>query len=124
MKRTIRIAVKLVAAMVLVGSFTGVLAHAQACADGVWTPAPVQQAESGNALNPAFHSVYGLSCGGNVYMIRFSNKVGAQANGIVTDILGKTAVGCSGGKWSPTPVQKAESGTPQQPLFHTVWGLA
>lgn len=100
----------------------GAAAAALECPGGVWTPAPVQAAQSGTPTSPAFHAVYGLSCGGNVYMIRFSNKI--NGNHIGVDILGKTPVGCSGGTWTPTPVQKADAGSPDAPAFHTVYGLS
>ena len=60
------------------------------CSGGTWTPTPVQHAESGTASQPAFHTVYGLSCGGNVFMVRFSNKVGPKGDQIVVDSLGQT----------------------------------
>jgi hypothetical protein len=66
------------------------VADAVPCSGGTWTPAPVQHAESGTASQPAFHTVYGLSCGGKVFMIRFSNKVGPKGDQIVVDSLGQT----------------------------------
>jgi hypothetical protein len=100
------------------------VADAVPCSGGTWTPTPVQHAESGTASQPAFHTVYGLSCGGNVFMVRFSNKVNPNSNQIVVDTLGKTPVPCSGGTWTPAPVQHAESGIASQPAFHTVYGLS
>jgi hypothetical protein len=39
-------------------------------------------------MTPAFHTVYGLECGGKVYMIRFGNKI--SGNNIVVDVIGET----------------------------------
>jgi hypothetical protein len=134
MKRTIVIAGKCAALIVLFANCVVVPSMAQNpssqvedavhCSGGTWTPTPIQHAESGTASQPEFHTVYGLSCGGNVFMVRFSNKVGPNSNQIVVDMLGKTPVPCSGGTWTPTPVQHAESGTASQPEFHTVYGLS
>jgi hypothetical protein len=96
-------------------------AAALPCAGGSWTPTPVQHVESGDSAHPEFHTVYGLSCGGNVYMVRFGNQISGR---IVIDILGKTPVGCPGGTWTPTPVQHVDGGSAVSPVFHTVWGLA
>ena len=133
MKMTGSIAAKCVTMIAFVACFATVPSTAQStdpkadsvvseCSGGVWTPAPVQHAESGSATDPAFHTIYGLSCGGNVLMIRLSNKIGGK--NIVVDVLRKVPIGCSGGVWTPTPVQHAESGSATDPAFHTVWGLA
>jgi hypothetical protein len=95
------------------------------CSDGHWTPEPVQQVESGSAINPTFHAVYGLLCGNTIYMIRMSNVVVSNGKAeIITDVISKALVPCDkGGAWSPHPVQKAQAGGPSDPTFHTVYGL-
>lgn len=133
MKNTIIIAAGYAALLMLATTLATVPVKAQSaapqqpkaalpCSGGIWTPAPVQQAQSGDPVTPAFHAVWGLSCAGNVYMIRFGNRIGGDK--IVVDILGKAPVACSGGIWTPTPVQHVQSGDPVTPAFHTVWGLS
>jgi hypothetical protein len=97
--------------------------NAQCIGRGVWTPEPVQQVEAGTPQTPEFHAVYGLSCGGTVYMVRFGNRIGPQ-NQIVSDVIGQTKVACDGGVWTPTPIQKAQNGSPSNLAFHTVYGLS
>ena len=94
---------------------------------GSWTPGPVQHIEGGTANQPAYHTVWGLVCGGNVYMIRFSNTVSNGTQTVITgDPIGGVAkLGClTRAIWTPGPVQmKDDSTNPSTIAFHTVWGL-
>ena len=86
--------------MLLVGYLLRVPANAQqpiaqqpipkavGCSTGAWTPGPLQRAQNTNPDAPTFHTVWGLSCGQNVYMIRFSNRVGTPPQQIVADVIG------------------------------------
>jgi len=131
MKRIYSVALRRMALVVFAACTVPVSLMAQAprsaqappgCSEGVWTPTPVQRAQSGGLSAPAFHAVYGLSCDGYVYMIRFSNII--NGNIIAVDVLGKTQVACVSGTWTSSPVQQAESGDENSPAFHVVWGLA
>jgi hypothetical protein len=103
---------------------------AVSCSGGVWTPKPVQDIGSHEGPPGLFHTLWGLSCGGNVYMIRISNALTPDQKGeqIVVDAIKQTAIGCSGGIWTPTAVQEAHSGNlqpyPPHLEFHTMWGLS
>jgi hypothetical protein len=71
---------------------TNVLSKAplDGCQDGgVWTPQPIQKFETPSPTNVAFHTVYGLSCDGHVYMIRFSNVIVGGPR-IAVSVLGQT----------------------------------
>jgi hypothetical protein len=118
MKRVLNIAAECVVVIVFIGYVTAMTAAAQTsapkapeatkavlpCSGGTWTPTPVAQAQSGGASTPAFHTIYGLSCGGNVYMVRFGNKISGE--NIKVDMLGKTPVACSGGNGLLRPFSK------------------
>jgi hypothetical protein len=123
MKSVAMLVAKFAAATCSLALLSALPSNAQ-CADrGIWTPEPVQQVEAGTPQAPAFHAVYGLSCGGTVYMVRFGNQIGPH-NQIVSDVIGQTKVACNGGVWTPTPIQKAQSGNPSNLAFHTVYGLS
>jgi hypothetical protein len=123
MKRVPMLIAKFVAAIWSLAFLSALPSTAQCTGRGVWTPEPVQQVEAGTPQSPAFHAVYGLSCGGTVYMIRFGNQIGPH-NQIASDVIGQTKIACDGGVWTPTPIQKAQSGSPSNLAFHTVYGLS
>jgi hypothetical protein len=54
--------------------------------EGSWSPTFVSKLESGSPGAPAFHTVWNYSCGGSIYMVRFSNVI-TPAPAIRVDII-------------------------------------
>lgn len=89
---------------------------------GLWTPAPLQLAQSGTPQAPAFQSFYGLLCEDKIHLVRFGNTI--NGNQIDVSVIASKEVPWRSGVWTPTPLQSAVVNDPATPQFHVMWAIA